>query len=188
MFLRLAMIAGLLILGACERQDVTTEASPESPQLDAPAPEGEPTRTFETTNEAAATATGALSFAITVRMPDARGGQGDAQEVLTLRGANGAVIEANVSAVVSPATQVQGQTLRALLDVPVQEARLLVYQVTGETKANGRGVCGSEDVSYVVVWEPSEPGDPQLKILGVSGGAPGAAAARACPMLAYRRA
>jgi hypothetical protein len=38
-----------------------------------------------------------------------------------------------------------------------------------------------------VVWEPSGPGEPVMKLLGLTGGQPGAANARACTMLEYRR-
>jgi uncharacterized iron-regulated membrane protein len=95
----------------------------------------------------------------------------------------------SITGAVSPATQVQGQTLRALLDISVDEPRTLVYRVTREAKpeASGQGLCGAEETNFVVVWEPAGPGEPVMKILGVMGGAPGAAGARACPMLEYRR-
>jgi hypothetical protein len=89
---------------------------------------------------------------------------------------------------VSPATQVEGQTLRALLALPVEEPQVLVYRVSSETKPeSGQGLCGAGETAFVVVWEPSGPAQSALKVMGVSNGAPGAAGARACPMLEYRR-
>ena len=88
------------------------------------------------------------------------------------------VVEAQVDGVASPATQVQGQTLRALLAIPVEEPQVLVYRVTAETKADGRGICGAEIATHFVVWEPSGPGDAVMKVLAFSGGGPGEAAAR----------
>ncbi|NJO35283.1 MAG: hypothetical protein HC869_21515 [Rhodospirillales bacterium] len=65
---------------------------------------------------------------------------------------------------------------------------MLVYRVTNETKPDGgQGICGAESASHVVVWEPTTPGDSAMKLLGVMGGAPGAADSRACPLLAYSR-
>jgi hypothetical protein len=123
------------------------------------------------------------------RLPDAGDASGEITDVLTLTGANGLVVDAVITGAVSPATQVQGQTLRALLDISVDEPRTLVYRVTREAKpeASGQGLCGAEETNFVVVWEPAGPGEPVMKILGVMGGAPGAAGARACPMLEYRR-
>ena len=127
-------------------------------------------------------------FPVATQLPDASQPNADAVEVLSLHGANGLVVEAPIASNVSPATQVGGQTLRALLSLPVEEPQVLVYRVSNETKpANGQGLCGANAAAYVVVWEPSAPGDPSLKIMGTSGGAPGAAAAHACPMLEYRR-
>jgi hypothetical protein len=83
---------------------------------------------------------------------------------------------------------VHGQTLRALLDIPVDEPQELVYRVTSETKPdNGQGVCGAGAPTAVGVWEPACPGEPVLKVLCLTGGQPGAADARPCAMLAYRR-
>src|SRR5262249_13211597 len=152
------------------------------------APDTEPTRVFAPNNDAARTASGQLTVATATQLPGADQPNADAVEVLSLRGANGLAIEAPISSNVSPATQVGGQTLRALLSLPVEEPQVLVYRVSNESKpASGQGLCGASPTAFVVVWEPSGPGDPSLKIMGTSGGAPGAAAARACPMLEYRR-
>ena len=149
--------------------------------------ETEPSRVFAASNDAANAATAQLTVSIVQRMPDA-GANGDIQEVMTLTGASGVVVEAQVDGVASPATQVQGQTLRALLAIPVEEPQVLVYRVTAETRADGRGICGAETATHFVVWEPSGPGDPVMKVLAFSGGGPGEAAARACQRLEYRRA
>ena len=189
MFKRIAFSALLLTLAACGQQSSTSQASnAPHPQLDAPAPDAEPSRVFAPVNDAARTATGQLTVATATQLPDASQPNADAQEVLALTGATGLVISAPITSNTSPATQVGGQTLRALMSLPVEEPQVLVYRVATETKpASGQGLCGAGATAYVVVWEPSAPGDPSMKILGVSGGAPGAAAAHACPMLEYRR-
>jgi hypothetical protein len=121
-------------------------------------------------------------------LPDASQPNADAQEVLTLHAQNGLIVEAPITSNASPATMVGGQTLRALLALPVEEPQVLVYRVTTETKpTSGLGLCGANAANYVVVWEPSGPSEPIMKIMGVYGGAPGAASAHACPMLGYRR-
>jgi len=144
-------------------------------------------RISDTVVRAARAAGGAqLTVSIAQRLPDSD--QGDIQEILTLRGGNGLVVEAAITGAISPATQVQGQTLRALLNIPVEEPQVLVYRVSNETRPDGGGgVCGASAPDYVVYWEPSAPGEAGLKVLGVQGGAPGAAAARACTLLDYRR-
>jgi hypothetical protein len=157
-------------------------------QLDAPAPETAAALSFTASNEAAQGATGDLTYSLALRMPDASQANADAQEVLTLTGATGLVVEAQISGVMSPATQVQGQTLRALLGLAVEEPQVLVYRVTQETKpASGQGLCGAGTSNYLVVWEPSAPSESSLRLLGVSGGAPGASGSRPCTMLDYRR-
>lgn len=188
MLVRIALLALALAVSGCNQQAGAPEAgSADAPQLDAPAPESEPARVFQPVGDAARAASGDLTISIAMQMPEAA--DEDVQEVLTLRGANGLVLEGRISGAISPATQVQGQTLRALLSIPVEEPQVLVYSVIQETKSsNGQGLCGADTPTYVVVWEPSGPGDPVLKLLGVTGGSPGAADSRACPLLDYRRA
>jgi len=190
MLLRLGCVALALVLSACQQEAATPNSTQAAtPQLDAPAPASEPSRVFAAQNDAARNATGQLTLALAMRLPDADEAVGETTEVLTITGANGLVVEAAISGAVSPATQVQGQTLRALLDLPVEEPRTLVYRVTREAKPEGagQGLCGAESAAYLIVWEPAEPGSASLKLLGVMGEAPGAAGSRACPMLEYRR-
>jgi hypothetical protein len=186
MRLRVALTALALILAGCNQQ-AGSDAPGAGPQLEDPAPETEPSRVFATTNDAAAATTGQLTAAMTLHLADASSDSGDSQEVLTLTGANGVIVEAELTGAVSPATQVQGQTLRALLGIPVEEPQVLVYRVRNETRPSGRGICGADNASNVIVWEPAGPGEPVMKVLGLVGGAPGAAGARACPLLEYRR-
>jgi hypothetical protein len=191
MMMRTAMVVLVLVLSlaACGPNAGPPGADQaQGPQLDSPAPESEPSRVFGPVNDAARTATGDLTVSLSLRLPDSSEAGADATDVLTLSGANGLRVEAQITGALSPATQVQGQTLRALLNIPVEEPTALVYRVTNETKPEGRGgLCGADAASYVVVWEPSTPGDAGMKVLGVMGGAPGAGDSRACPMLEYRR-
>lgn len=188
MLLRCGCVALALVLAACQQESAAPDATEaQAPQLDAPAPASEPSRVFTPQSDSARAATGQLTVAMTTRLPEGEEG-GEITEVLTLTGATGLVVEATITGAVSPATQVQGQTLRALLDLAVEEPRTLVYRVTREAKPEGGGgLCGAEAANYVVVWEPAGPGDPSMKVLGVMGGAPGAADSRPCPMLEYRR-
>lgn len=188
MHMRIALVALALALGACEQQASAPDGAPApGPQLEAPAPETEPSRLFAPANDAATAATGQLTVSIALDLPDASQPGADAQEMLTLRGANGVLVEAAIAGAISPATQVQGRTLRSLFEIDVNEPQVLVYRLTRETRAEGgHGLC-AEAASHVVVWEPIGPGEAVMKVLGLTGGAPGAAAARACPLLAYRR-
>lgn len=188
MTMRLALIALALALGACNPQAGAPGGQAQGPQLDAPAPESEPSRAFTAVNDAARAATGDLSVSLALRLPDASETGADAVDVLTLAGANGVRVEAQITGALSPATLVQGQTLRGLLAIPVEEPRTLVYRVTNETKAeSGRGLCGADTTAYVVVWEAVAPGESGMKVMGVLAGAPGAGDARPCPMLEYRQ-
>lgn len=189
MLIRAAALA-VLVLGLCACNQGQSQGEADnggSAQLDAPAPETEASRVFAAANDAATSTTGELTVAMTLRLPDAGQANADAQEIITLTGANGAAVEAQTVSAISPATQVEGQTLRALLAIPVEEPQVIVYRVTSETKHNGQGICGGEAASHVVVWEPAGPGEPVMKVLGVIGGAPGSSGARACPLLEYRR-
>jgi hypothetical protein len=189
MKLRTAFIVLALALSGCNQQNTASQdGAGGAPTLDSPTSESTPSSVFEPVNEAARTATGQLTLAVSLHLPDAGQDGADAQEVLTLRGATGVVVEATITGAVSPATQVQGQTLRALFDIPVEEPQVLVYRVATETHPEGvQGLCGATQTAYVIVWEPSTPGEAAMKILGATGGAPGAAVSRACPMLEYRR-
>lgn len=189
MIVRTAFVVLALALAGCNQQNSGQSGdAATTPALDDPAPESQPSATFTPNNDAARTATGQLTMSVALRLPDAGQESADAQEVLTLRGATGLVVEAAITGAVSPATQVQGQTLRALLDIPVEEPQVLVYRVTSETKPEGvNGLCGGESADYVVVWEPTTPGSASMKLIGTMGGAPGAGGARPCPMLDYRR-
>jgi hypothetical protein len=181
------MIALALALAGCNQQG-SQDIAEDSGASEAQAPEAQPDSVYAANNDAARSATGQLTMSVALRLPDAGSENADEQEVLTLHGASGLVVEAAITGAVSPATQVQGQTLRALLDIPVEEPQVLVYRVTNETKPEGvGGLCGAERGDYVVVWEPSAPGASTRRLLGVRGGAPGAASARACPMLDYAR-
>jgi hypothetical protein len=189
MNLRMAFAVLALALAGCDQQIASQQSAPgEAPQLDSPAPESQPSALFIPNNDAARGATGQLTMSVTLRLPDAGSSNTDQQEVLMLRGASGLVVEAVVTGAVSPATQVQGQTLRGLLAIPVEEPQVLVYRVTDVTKPEGvEGLCGDAETAFVVLWEPSAPGAAAMKLMGTTGGAPGAASARACPMLDYRR-
>lgn len=186
MLVRMFVLAAALGLAACDQAGAPQAASDGAAQLDAPTQESEPGRTFAAGNDSARSATGDLTVTMSTRLPDADGTA--PQDVVTLRGANGLTLDGEITGAVSPATQIEGQTLRALLQLPVEEPQVLVYRVASETKPeNGRGVCGANDAAFVVVWEPSGPSDGALKVMGVAGGAPGAAGARLCPMLEYRQ-
>lgn len=186
----LLIMAALVGAAACNRAAPTQSSAGQGPQLEAPAPEAEPTRAFAPANPAATAASGALNVSITTRMPDAaQADQGAAaHDVLTLTGANHLVLEAESFSTVSPATQVERQTIRALMSLPVDAAQVVVYKVSSETKPeSGQGVCGADSPAYVLVWEPDTPGDASLKIMGVKNAVPGAAGAQACPSLEYGR-
>ncbi|MBY0565279.1 MAG: hypothetical protein K2P58_13990 [Hyphomonadaceae bacterium] len=186
MNLRAPIVAGLLMLAACEQTSAPDPGEAAAPQLGAPTLETEPSRVFATANEAATGTTGQLTVSLVQHMGDASGG--GAHEELTLVGANGVEVRAQIVGAMSPATQLGGQTLRALLGIPVEEPQVLVYRVTGETRRADRGLCGDIPTSHVVLWEPSGPNEPVMRVIGASGGAPGEQSARACPRLDYRRA
>ena len=187
MTFRSIVIVLALALGACNQQGAQDTAQ-QGAALDTPAPELAPDSVLTPANDAARSITGQLTMSVSLRLPNAGSDNTDQQEVLTLRGATGLVAEAAITGAVSPATQVQGQTLRALLNIPVEEPQVLVYRVTSEEKPEGvGGLCGAESADYVVVWEPSAPGSSSMRLMALRGGAPGAAGARACPMLDYGR-
>lgn len=186
MDMRIAFVALALALGGCQRQSDAPDGAERSGQLGAPAASSEPSRLFAPVNDAARGATGAVTMSVALRLPDQAGA--DSQDVVTIRAAKGLVVEAQLVSQVEPSTQVQGQTLRALLALPVEEPQTLVYRVSTETHPEGvSGLCGAAPAAFVIVWEPTTPGESGLKVLGFTGGAPGAADSRACAMLEYAR-
>lgn len=180
----IVLAAFMLAVAGCGERTSAPQQGAEAPQLEAPLPETQPSRVFAAVNEAARTAAPELIVMTTQRLPDAGDAGAGSQEVLSLRHGERLSIEATLTNAMSPATQVQGQTLRALLDIAVEEPQVLVYRVTSESAT---ALCGGEAADYVVLWEASDPGDASLKLLGVKDAAPGAAGARACAMLEYRR-
>ncbi len=183
MMLRVALVALALAVAGCNQQSSSTDAAGSGPQLDAPAPESQPSRAFAATNDAARAVSNELTVSVTQEFPDAA--DADIQERLSLTGGNALNVNALVTGAISPATQVGGQTLRALLGLAVEEPQVLVYRVA--EAAGTPGLCSGGTPTFVVVWESSAPGDASIKILGITGGAPGAGDSRACPMLEYRR-
>jgi hypothetical protein len=183
MMLRVALVALALAVVGCNQQSPSQSAAGDGPQLDAPAPDSEPSRVYAAANDAARAVAAELTVSVTQELPDAA--EADIQERLSLRGANGLSVSAAVTGAISPATQVGGQTLRALLSIPVEEPQVLVYRVS--EAAGSPGLCSNGSPSHVVVWEPSAPGEGVMKILGITGGAPGAGDSRSCQMLEYRR-
>lgn len=183
---RLIALMALALCAACNQQSGGAgEGQADAPQLDAPAPETEPSRVFSASNDGARSVSPDLTVSVTQRLPDSE--NADIQEVLALHGQNGMALEGVITGAISPATQVGGQTLRALFDIPVEEPQVLVYRVTSSTNGTGQGVCGASNPDFLVVWEPIGPGEPVMKLLGVTGAQPGAANSRPCPMLEYRR-
>lgn len=184
----LIVLAVAVSLAACGQQNAS-KSDAQATHLDSPTSDSNPGRNFAPTSDTARSATGTLTMTIATRLPDAGASNADAQETLTLHGTTGLNIDAQITGAVSPATQVQGQTLRALLNIPVEAPEVLVYHVSSEAKpVSGQGLCGADAPQYVVVWEPSDPGATAMKVMGVSGGAPGAASAHACAVLEYQRA
>ena len=181
--LRVALVALALALAGCNQQSASTDVASDGPQLDTPAPESEPSRAYAAANDAARAVSNELTVSVTQEFPDAA--DADIQERLSMRGANGLNVSALVTGAISPATQVGGQTLRALLGLNVDEAQVLVYRVA--EAAGAPGLCSEGAPTHVVVWEPSDPSDTSMKIIGITGGAPGAGDSRACQLLEYRR-
>lgn len=185
MNLRFAL-AFLTLMFAVSCQRIAGEPSGEDSRLSSPAVDSSTARVFEPVNDAAKNQTGELTISTALRLPDQAGA--DSQEVVTMSAAKGVVVEAQLVSQVTPSTQVQGQTLRALLQLPVDEPQTLVYRIASETQPAGvGGLCGVDRTAFVIVWEPTTPGESRLKVLGFTGGQPGAADTRACPMLEYVR-
>ncbi len=184
MKLRIIVAALALALAGCQRGGEA--AKPDDAQLAAPSSGADAARVYAPANAAARNATGDLNVSLSLRLPDRAGGE--TQETLSLRADKGLVVEARLANHVALATEVQGQTLRTLLALPVEEQQTFVYHVVSETHPEGvSGLCGATPAAYVVVWEPSTGGEASYKVIGFSGGAPGAAEARACLMLEYVR-
>ncbi|MEQ1617241.1 MAG: hypothetical protein ABL883_02720 [Terricaulis sp.] len=179
-----AIAAAAFAVAGCQR--IANAPSGENSRLSEPAEESSTARVFQAVNDAAKNQTGELTISTALRLPDQAGA--DSQEVVTMSAAKGMVAEAQLVSEVTPSTQVQGQTLRALLQLSVDEPQTLVYRVSSETRPAGvSGLCGADRTAFVIVWEPTTPGESTLKVLGFTGGQPGAADTRACSMMEYVR-
>lgn len=178
-------VLGLALAGCDQARAPSAE---QAPNLVAPAQEGAPARALQPVDDATTRATGPVSITVAVRLPDAASadhGEDANVETLTLRGAGGVELDAALVGAVQPSTQVRGQTLRALMGLPVEASQTLIYRVT---RAAGASLCGDAPATHLVVWEPESAGDLAYKLLPMRGGAPASADAQACPALAYRHA
>lgn len=188
---RFAIIALSLALAAAACDRASDSGSNGAGDLSAPTQDAaDAASAFTPVNEAATNIAGDLQVRQTTRMPDAaEAAKGEPpQDMINLRGAAGLVIDAELTGANSPAVLIGGQTTRALLELPVEAAQTLIYRVTRETKGEGgHGICGESDVAYIVTWQSTDPAESDLKVLGVSGAAPGEANARACAMMAFHR-
>lgn len=169
--MRIWLLCAALVLAACGR--APAPAGQAQPELAAPTQPETIARAFAPTANAP---TGPISVAVSTQMGGA--------EVLTLTGQNGMVMEAELAGAADPSALVEGRTLRALMGLNVQASQTLVYRVT---RVEGAWCTGGA-ATHMVVWEPDAPGDAQLALLPLRGGAPGESGAHACAPLAYRRA
>jgi hypothetical protein len=187
--MRVVMFAAALALAACSPAENGAGGDAGAAKLEAPAPESEPSRAFAPVGDAATRLTGALSISVAQNFPDADSTDRAAvpREVMTLAGATGYKLEAELVGAAPPSVLIEGQTLRGAMNLPVEATGTLIYRVMNETKANGAGLCGESTAGHVLVWEPEAVGEPVFKIMGLIGGAPGAAGVRLCPALDYRR-
>jgi pyruvate/2-oxoglutarate dehydrogenase complex dihydrolipoamide acyltransferase (E2) component len=181
-----------LLLGAalcaCERASEPAGARVAGPEMGAPAPESAPGRRYVPVSETARAITGRLTVTLTTRMPDAQAEEATPTEVLSLRAETGVAAEAALEGSLAPSISVEGQTIRALMELPVEASRVLVYRVTEENApAGAQKLCGARQTTRVLVWEPETPGDESLRLLTLAGDAPGRPGAQLCMPLAYER-
>jgi hypothetical protein len=158
-------------------------------EMEAPAPESAPARRFTPVSETARVVTGRVTVTLTQRMPGADAKEALPTEILSLRAETGIVFEAALEGSVAPSTSVEGQTIRALMELPVEASRVLVYRVTEENApAGAQRLCGARPTVRVLVWEPDGPGEAVLRLLALSGEPPGRPGAQLCMALSYERA
>jgi hypothetical protein len=191
MLVRVVIAAALFALAGCGPSGGGADTDSDgAAKLEAPAPESEPARAFTPAGAAATRATGPLTVSVAQNFPDADSAEHGAgpREVLKLAGANNYRLEAELVGASSPATLVEGQTVRGAMGLPVEATTVLIYRVMNETKSGGAGLCGAPTAGYVLEWEPeSVGGEPVFKLMGLLGGAPGDQGVRLCPALDYRR-
>ncbi|MGE3142630.1 MAG: hypothetical protein AB7L65_04870 [Hyphomonadaceae bacterium] len=189
--MRVWILTALLALTACDQAGVSTKdgeggAAGARPNLVAPAPDAEPARAFTPTNDAARALSGArLTISVVTQLADADNPSASPTEVISLRGENGFALDGQLTGQAAPSMTVESDTLRALMRLGVDASQTLVYRVTN---AHGAICAGADAPANIVVWEPQGPGDAVLKVLPITGGAPGQASAHACPALEFRRA
>lgn len=173
---------------ACDRASKGPAESAEAPMMDTPVPDAEPGRVYRAVSDSARSVTGRLTMTLTTRMPDPASDRRQPVDYMSLRAETGLAAEGVLSGSVSPGTSLSGQTIRALMDLDVRASGLSLYQVESQNvPRGGRGFCEQGEASHFVVWESFGPGEQQLRILAVQGGAPGAAGAGACAVYAYSR-
>jgi hypothetical protein len=181
----LAAFAAVFIV-ACDRVAEAPSDLSSGAELDMPAPEAEPARIYTPRSESARATTGKLTLTVTTRMP--QGGNERSTDVLLVRAETGLTAEAVLESTLAPSASVEGQTIRALMELPVDASQTLVYRITQQNAPQGgRGLCGEREATRLVVWEPTTPGETALKILALTGDAPGRPGAQLCAVFSYVR-
>jgi hypothetical protein len=181
----LGALAAVFIV-ACDRVAEAPSDLSSGAELEMPAPEAEPARVYTARSESARATTGKLTLTVTTRMP--QGGNERSTDVLLLRAETGLTAEAVLESTLAPSASVEGQTIRALMELPVDASQTLVYRITQQNAPEGgRSLCGEREATRLVVWEPTTPGETALKILALAGEAPGRPGAQLCAVFSYVR-
>src|SRR5262249_37432417 len=155
-------------LAACDAGEDKAKSEQGAPALEAPAPEGDAARAFAPVGDAAARVSGELTVSVAQNFPDAGAANREAREMLTLSGANGYALQAELVGAAAPSTLIEGQTLRGAMGLPVEATNILIYRVLSEKKAGAAGICGDNTAGHVLVWEPEgASGEPVLKLMGL---------------------
>jgi len=151
-------------------------------------PETEPGRTYRAASDAARSVTGRLTLTLTTRMPAPDAEQRQPIDFMSLRAETGLTAEGVLDSAVQPSVSIGDRTIRTLMDLDVRAAALPLYRLTNEaTTRGGRGFCEEGEANRLVIWESQGVADQELKVLALSGDAPGQAGARACGVFTYVR-
>lgn len=189
----LICMCAVAMLAACKPEAKSTAGEAAQPVVSAATSTTRNVRTWEAASDDARVATGALSLFETdypsANNPKTGAPLGAAVTTSVFTSAEGHVVTAIASGAAEAATTVldesrQSATISGLLSVP-RDATLTLYRVLDEGGADVPKLCGAtRPAAYLVMWRLEGAAD--MKLMPITGAAPGMPGAIVCDVLDYR--
>lgn len=189
----LICLCAALVVTACKPAPKARESADAPPVVSSATSTTRAVRSWEAASDDARVATGGLSFFETdyppANNPQTGAPMGASVRTSIFTSVEGHVVTAIASGAAEAATTVLDEsrkptTISARLSVP-RDATLTLYRVLDEGAAEAPKLCGApRPTAYLVMWRLE--GGADMKLMAITGAAPGMPGAMVCTVLDYR--